>query len=97
MPLSKTSIAGSAVTSSSEVVERAERVAAEELVLVEHQALLADAVVGGGEPVVPDQRHALDQRLVGADHAVEPPEVVVAPGVVGRERAAVVVGAARRR
>jgi hypothetical protein len=40
---------------------------------------------------VEDQRHSLDQGLVGADHAVEPPEVVVPPGVGGGERVAVVV------
>ena len=64
---------------------------AEELVLVEHQPLRADAVVRGREPVVPDERHALDERPVRAHHAVEPPEVVVAPRVVRRERAVVVV------
>ena len=57
----------------------------------EHQLLRADAVGRGGEPVVPDERHPLDERARGADHPVEPPEVVVAPGVVGRERAALVV------
>jgi hypothetical protein len=37
-------------------------VAPEELVLLEHQALRADARVRGREPVVPDERHALDER-----------------------------------
>ena len=74
-----------------QLVERAQRVLAEQLVLVQHQPLRADPVVGGREPVVPHERHALDQRPVGPDHAVEPPQVVVAPGVGGRQRAAVVV------
>src|SRR5207248_286521 len=37
------------------------------------------------------ERHPLDERPRGAHHAVEPPAVVVAPGVVGRECAALVV------
>ena len=74
-----------------ELVERAERVAAEELVLVEHQPLRADALVRGREPVVPDERHPLDQRARGPHHPVEPPEVVLAPGVVRVERMALVV------
>ena len=44
---------------------------------------------------MPDERHPLDELLVGADHAVEPPAVVLAPGVGGCERVAFVVG--RRR
>ena len=63
---------------------------AEERVLVEHPLLRADAGVRGREPVVPDERHPLDELLVRAHHAVEPPEVVVAPGVLGGERLAVV-------
>jgi hypothetical protein len=66
-------------------------VRAQQLVLLDHHALVADLLVAGGEPVVPDERHPLDQRLVAAHHAVEPPEVVVAPGVVRRERVAVLV------
>jgi hypothetical protein len=73
------------------LLERAQEARAEELVLIEHQALGADAVVGGCEPVVPDERHALDERPARAHHAVEPPEVVVSPRVIGRERALVVV------
>ena len=38
-----------------------------------------------------DERHPLDELLVGADHAVQPPAVVLAPGVVGGERIAVFV------
>jgi hypothetical protein len=72
-------------------LERVERVTAEDTVLAEHQRLRADAAVRGREPVVPDQGHTLGQRPVGAHHAVEPPDVVVAPGVAGRERAAVAV------
>ena len=48
-------------------------------------------VVRGREPVVEDQGHPLDQGVVGADHPVEPPEVVVAPGVGGGDRVAVAV------
>ena len=65
--------------------------AAEEPVLLEHQPLRADPGVRGREPVVPDERHALDEGAVGANHAVEPPEVVVAPGVDRRDRVSVVV------
>ena len=78
-----------------EPLEGAERAPAEERVLVEHELLRADAGVRGREPVVPDERHPLDQLPVRPDHAVEPPEVVVAPRVLRRERVAVVVG--RRR
>ena len=51
--------------------------------------------VRGREPVVPDERHALDERAVRANHAVEPPEVVVAPRVDRRDRVAVVVDGLR--
>ena len=61
--------------------ERAERPAAQQPVLPQHQRLRADAVVRRGEPVVPDQGHALDERPVRPHHAVEPPELVVTPGV----------------
>jgi hypothetical protein len=74
-----------------QLVERAETAAAEELVLVQHQTLRADAAVRGREPVVPDQRHPLHERPRRPHHPVEPPEMVVAPGVEGRERAALVV------
>ena len=63
--------------------ERAERVRAEELVLVQHQLLLPDALVRGREPGVPDERHPLDERRRRPDHPVEPPEVVVADHVTG--------------
>ena len=74
-----------------QVVERAERVLAEQLVLLEHQLLAADAVVGRREPVVPDERHPLDERAARAHHAVEPPGVIVAPRRVRRQRMALVV------
>ncbi len=74
-----------------QVVERAEAATAEELVLVQHQPLRAHAAVRGGEPVVPDQRHPLDERPRGPHHPVEPPDVVVAPGVEGCERTALLV------
>ena len=73
-------------------LEGAEPVRAHEPVLVQHPLLRADPVVRGREPVVPDERHPLDQLLVRAHHAIEPPEVVVPPGVARRERSAVAVG-----
>ena len=72
-------------------MERAEAVVAEELVLVQHQPLRADAAVRGRKPVVPDQRHPLDERARGSHHPVEPPDVVVTPGVEGCERLASLV------
>ena len=78
-----------------QVEERAEAVGAEDVRLIDHLLRFRHAAFGGREPVVEDERHPLDQRLVGADHPVEPPEVVVAPDVGGGERVAVFVG--RRR
>ena len=69
-----------------ELIEAAEGVAPEHLVLGEHQLLVAHAVVRGCEPVVPDERHALDERLARADHPVEEPEVVVAVAVERLDR-----------
>ena len=66
--------------------ERAEPGAAEHVVLADHQALRADGLVRGREPVVPDERHPLGQRSARAHHPVEPPEVVV-PELVEREEA----------
>ena len=40
---------------------------------------------------MPDERHPLDERAGGADHPVEPPEVIVAPGIGRSERPALVV------
>ena len=74
-----------------QLVEGAEAVVAEELVLVQHQPLRADAGVRGRKPVVPDQRHPLDEGPRGSHHPVEPPEVVLAPGVEGCERPALLV------
>jgi hypothetical protein len=74
-----------------ERVEGAEAAPPEEPVLVQHQPRRPDAVPRGCEPVVPDERHALVQRLRRPDHAVEPPQLVVAPAVEGREGAAVAV------
>ena len=45
-----------------ELLERAERVAPQQGVLAEHQGLRRPARLAGREPVVPDERHALDQR-----------------------------------
>ena len=75
-----------------ELVEGPERAAAEERVLLEHQALLAHSVVRGREPVVPDERHPLHERLARAHHPVEPPQVVVSVGVRRGQRVAVAVG-----
>ena len=85
MPLSHISIAGSLVIAAQQRAEVAERVAAQQLVLAQHPARV-DRGAARGEPVVPDERHALDERRLGADHAVEPPEHVVAPDVARRER-----------
>ena len=74
-----------------QLLERAEPVVAEELVLIQHQPLRVDAAVRGREPVVPDERHPLDERARRAHHPVEPPDVVVAPRVVGRERSSLLV------
>ena len=78
-------------------VEAAERHRAEQLVLIEHQLLAVDLVVGVREPVVEDERHPLHQLLVGAHHAVEPPAVVIAPGVRRFERVAFFVDRFRAR
>ena len=64
-----------------QLLERAEPLAPEEAVLLQHQPLRAHARVRGREPVVPDERHPLDQRPARAHHPVEPPEVVVPPGI----------------
>jgi len=74
-----------------QVAERPERVLSQHVVLVDHQALGTDTLVRGREPVVPDERHALGQRAVGADHPVEPPQVVMSPGIRGRQRVPVLV------
>ncbi len=78
-----------------ELAEVAERETPQEPVLRHHQLLRADTRVRRGEPVVPVERHPLDQRPARAHHPVEPPEVVVAVGVAGGEPVALLV--ARRR
>ncbi len=78
-----------------EPVEAPERVAAQQPVLGEHQLLRADAGVRGGEPVVPDECHPLDERTARPDHPVEPPEMIVTPRVGGCERASLVVARPR--
>ena len=60
--------------------ERAERAAAEDRVLAQHQRRV---LVARGEVVVPEEHHLLFQRPRGADHPVHPPEHVVAV-LVGR-------------
>ena len=72
-------------------MEVAERHRAEQVVLVEHLLLAVHLLVGVGKPVVPDERHPLYELLVGADHTVKPPAVVLAPGVGGGELVAFVI------
>ena len=72
-----------------QIRERPHPAALEQLGLLDRELLRVD--VGGREPVVPDQCHALDHRVVGADHPVEPPQLVVAVGVERREREPVLV------
>ena len=69
------------------IAERPEAVGAEDVGLGEHHLVGADAVVGGRPPVVEDQREALDQLVAGAQHAVEPVDVVAVPGVQSRTAA----------
>ena len=76
-----------------QLLEVAERVPAQQRVLAQHQPL-GDARLRGREPVVPDERHPLDQRRLRAHHAIEPPQVIVAPRVARRERRT--IGARRR-
>ena len=71
-----------------ELLEVAERVPAQERVLAQHQ-LLRDSGLAGREPVVPHERHPLDQRRLRADHPIEPPQVVVPPRVARRQRPAI--------
>jgi hypothetical protein len=71
-----------------QAAEVAERVAAQERVLAQHPARV-DAGLARREPVVPDERHPLHERRLGADHAVQPPQDVMAPDVARREPAAV--------
>jgi hypothetical protein len=71
--------------------ERPEPVRPEEPVLLQHQAGRVDPIARGREPVVPHQRHALDERAARPHHPVEPPELVMAPRVVRGERAAAIV------
>ena len=56
-----------------EVLEIAEGVLAEQFVLVHHQDRLLDLLDGGGEVVVPEQRHFFAQWGVGVEHSAEPP------------------------
>ena len=69
--------------------------AAEQRVLRQHQTLRTDCVIRRGEPAVPDQRHPLVQRAARAHHLVEPPQVIVAPLVGGREGTALIVARLR--
>ena len=69
-----------------ERAEVAERVAPQRALLAHHQLDVADLVVRRRPVVVPVERHALDQRMAAAHHAVEPPEHVVAVLVDGVER-----------
>ncbi len=86
---------GVACDLSEERRERAERVAPEQTVLAKHQPSRTDSLARGGEPVVPHERHPLDQRPARPHHPVQPPQLVVPPRVVGSERATLVVVRAR--
>ncbi len=44
---------------------------------------------------MPDEGHALDELLVGADHPIKPPAVIVTPRVGGRERMTFIVNRLR--
>ena len=72
-----------------QVVEVAQRPRAHHPVLAEHERR-GRAVDGGGKPAVPDERHALHELMVGPDHAVQPPAVIVAPDVDRVQREPVV-------
>ena len=53
--------------------EVAERLAAEQRVLAEQRRRVTHLLERGGEMVVPEQHHALGERLVGRQHLVDPP------------------------
>ena len=78
-----------------ELREGAEGVAPEELVLVDHPLLRDSADALGREPVVPHQRHAFDERARRANHAIQPPHVVVAVDVERCDRTALRVARLR--
>ncbi len=61
-----------------QIAEVPERVSPQQPVLGDHQARIADLVVRRREVIVEVQRHPLDQRRPGSDHAVEPPGDIVA-------------------
>ena len=64
-----------------ERAEIAERVAAQRALLTHHQLDVADLAVRCRPVVVPVERHALDQRMPAAHHAIKPPQRVVAVDV----------------
>lgn len=53
--------------------ERADRVVAEEFVLLDHEGGLADFLEGSGEVVVPEEHHFFAEGSIGGEHAAEPP------------------------
>ena len=95
-------MAGSIRIACGEVPKTAEGVLPEELVLIEHQDRLFDFLDGGGEVVVPEERHFFAQRSAGLHHAAEPPRLafqgVAAAFLLGflKRLAAQLVGLGRR-
>jgi hypothetical protein len=68
-----------------QVAERAEPAAAEQVDVGVDEREVVHELVGDAEPVVPQQRDPFDQRMGGADHPVQPAEVVVLEHVAGGE------------
>ncbi len=64
-----------------QLIEVSHRAAAQQAVLAQHVAGVSDARVGRRKMVVQVQRHALLQLVGRAQHAIQPPQAVVAPGV----------------
>ena len=68
---------------------------AEEGVLIQHQAAGPDPWFEVANQSCQTKRHPLDQRRIRAHHPIEPPEVIVARGVVRRDRKVLVVSGRR--
>jgi hypothetical protein len=56
-----------------QLAEISEGVAAEQLVLIEHEGNALNLVVAGGKVAVPEQRQLLAQRIGAVEDAVQPP------------------------
>ncbi len=74
-----------------QIMKGAQRSQPEQSVLLQHQRLRIDVRHRRRKPVVPEQRHPLNQGLVRAHHPVQPPEVVVSVEVIRRQRIPVLV------